>query len=319
MDILQLQYFQTISRLENLTKAAEVLYVAQPNLSVSMKRLEADLGVALFERRKGKIRLTESGKLFQAYVDKMLEQLNEGISGARALEEKSAERVRVASVIVDLMGNLLERFLPENPGISFEHVHCHNDEVVGKIRRNEADFGFVFGDPRDESMEYIEIDRCERVVQLSADHPLAGRGLVSLSELSGQRFVCNLARDDESVLEQLRGGVFRPDVFFRCDDNRVELSMLAGGAISIAPLSNYIKLAREYPGQNIAMLRLRESLPEVCLGMVRPAGRRLSAASLRFYQMVTAFFAQEREARLAFLQPLGRDREEKENGKEGTL
>ena len=305
MDLLQLQYFQTIARLENLTKAAELLYVAQPNLSVSMKRLEEDLGVSLFDRRKGRIRLTQAGRLFLAYVDRVLGDLDRGVTEVRAAQAKAGERVRIASVIIDLVGNLLDMFLPENADIAFEHIHCHNNEVLKKIQGDEADFGFIFGDLHDDGMEYIEIDRCERVIQLSASHPLAGRGAVSLSEIGGQRFICNLARDDEALYERLfRSRVLQPDVFYRCDDNRVEVSMITGGGISIAPLSNYIKLTREYPGQNLACLRIRDPLPEARLGMVRPMGRHLSAASLRFYQMVSQFFRQEEEIRRAFTRTL---------------
>jgi DNA-binding transcriptional LysR family regulator len=305
MDILQLQYFQTIARLENLTKASELLYIAQPNLSVSMKRLEEDLGIALFDRRKGRIRLTPTGKIFLSYVDRVLEDLNTGISEARAVEAKAVERVRVASVIIDLVGNLLDLFLPEHAEISFEHIHCHNDEVLEKIRRDEADFGFIFGDPQDDGMEYIEIDHCERVAQLAASHPLAGQGMISLSELNGQRLICNLARDDSALFDGLfRTGALQPGVFYRCDDNRVEVSMLNGGGVSIAPISNYIKLTREFPGQDLACLRIRERLPEARLGMVRPTGRHLSAASLQFYQMVSRFFRREDEIRRAYIQML---------------
>lgn len=48
MDLLQLQYFRTIAQYENLTKAAQALFVSQPNLSTSLSRLEDDLGVKLF-------------------------------------------------------------------------------------------------------------------------------------------------------------------------------------------------------------------------------------------------------------------------------
>lgn len=68
MDLLQLQYFRAIAQHENMTKAAEALFVSQPNLSTSMSRLESDLDVKLFERRRGKISLTPEGRLFLEHV-----------------------------------------------------------------------------------------------------------------------------------------------------------------------------------------------------------------------------------------------------------
>ncbi len=153
MDILQLQYFQTIARLENITKAAETLYVAQPNLSISVKRLEEDLGVALFDRRKGKIKLTSTGKLFLAYVDSILADLDQAIIKVRESDRHANEQVRVASVIVDLIGNLLDDFLPNNPDVCFRQFNCRNHEVAAKIMNGDADFGFIFGVPGQQGLE----------------------------------------------------------------------------------------------------------------------------------------------------------------------
>ena len=296
MDILQLQYFQTIARLENITKASEILYVAQPNLSTSIKRLEEDLGVSLFERRKGKIRLTDTGRLFLAYVDDVLGQLDEAVGQVRLSDRHAREKVRVASVIVDLIGHLLDDFLPEHPDVSFRQFNCRNSEVVGKIMNADADFGFVFGAPAQGGLEYIEMDRCERIVQLAKDHPLAGRGIISLKELAGQRLVLNLSRDDELLGELSRSLRFRPEAFYECDDKRVEISMITRGkGLSIAPLSNYLKLVNEDPELNMTCLRLREELPPARLGMLRKSGVHLSVAALQFYEIVHQFFQDEKE------------------------
>lgn len=297
MDILQLQYFQTIARLENMTKAAEILYVAQPNLSVSIKRLEEDLGVSLFDRRKGKIRLTAVGRLFLSYVDDVLGQLDEAVAQVREADSHASEQVRVASVIVDLIGALLYGFLSNHPNVSFRQFNCRNSEVVGKITNSDADFGFIFGVPQLSGLEYIEIDSCERIVQLAKDHPLAERGIVSLKDLSGQRLVCNLSRDDAELINELsRSRRFRPELFFECDDNRVEVSMITQGkGLSIAPLSNYLKLVNEDPGINMTCVRIREELPPARLGMIRKTGTHLSQAALQFYEIVHRFFLNEKK------------------------
>ena len=297
MDIQQLQYFQTIAQLENMTRASEILYVAQPNLSTSIKRLEEDLGVSLFERRRGRIKLTSTGKLFLAYVNDILGQLDEAILQARESGRRSNERVRVASVIVDLMGSLLGDFLPKNPEVSFRQFSCRNSDVVGKIMNSEADFGFIFGVPSLQGLEYIEIDRCERIVMLAKDHPLAGKDLVSLKDLTGQRLICNLSRDDEELIGALsHSSRFRTEVFYECDDNRVEVGMVTqGGGLSVAPLSHYLKLVHEDPGLGLTCLRIREELPPACLGMIRKAGTHLTRAALQFYDIVSEFFAHESE------------------------
>lgn len=308
MDLLQLQYFRTIARLENITKASELLYVAQPNLSVSLRRLEDELGVALFDRRRGKIKLTATGRLFLDYVDGILDRLDEGIAAVRDIERRSEEQVRVASTIVDLMGRLLQEYLPGHENVTFRQINCRNADVAGKVLSDEADFGFIFGADIPQGLEYIEIDSCERIVQLAKSHPLADRGIVSLAELKDQRFICNLSRDDEVFLTELsRTSTLQPSRFFECDDNRAEVSMaLYGDAISIAPVSNYLKLVHSDPQLALTCLRVREPLPEVKLGMIRRTGNRLSQSALQFYELVDRFFRREWEIAQRFTDTLPR-------------
>ena len=63
MELQQLQYFMVAAQYEHITKAANSLHIAQPALSQSIKRLEQELGVKLFDRRKGGITLSAPGKL----------------------------------------------------------------------------------------------------------------------------------------------------------------------------------------------------------------------------------------------------------------
>lgn len=86
MDLLQLRYFCTIAQYENITKAAKVLFVSQPTLSTSLSWLEDDLGVKLFDRRRGKVALTANGQLFRSYAERVLNELNAGIKAVRTAE-----------------------------------------------------------------------------------------------------------------------------------------------------------------------------------------------------------------------------------------
>ena len=78
MDLQQLKYFQTIARLEHVSRAAEELYVAQPSLSRAIARLEEELGVPLFDRQGRHIQLNHLGRAFLKYVEEAFDKLEEG-------------------------------------------------------------------------------------------------------------------------------------------------------------------------------------------------------------------------------------------------
>ena len=65
MELLQLRYFLVAAQYQHMTKAAEHLQIAQPALSQAIHRLEAELGVPLFERKNRSIELNEEGKFLQ--------------------------------------------------------------------------------------------------------------------------------------------------------------------------------------------------------------------------------------------------------------
>ena len=76
MEIQQFRYFLAAARYENLTKAAEDLHIAQPALSQSIKRLETELGVSLFDRKNHRIELNEQGKLLKKRLIPILESID---------------------------------------------------------------------------------------------------------------------------------------------------------------------------------------------------------------------------------------------------
>ena len=80
MDLTQLEYFKSVAKWENITKASKELYVSQPTLSQSISRLEDGLGVDLFDRRAGKLHLNDAGRLFLSRVNNAFAELNTGFS-----------------------------------------------------------------------------------------------------------------------------------------------------------------------------------------------------------------------------------------------
>ena len=75
MELLQLKYFSVAAAQEHITKAAEILHIAQPALTQSIKRLEEELGVKLFDRRGRNIVLNKTGQIFYKRITPILADL----------------------------------------------------------------------------------------------------------------------------------------------------------------------------------------------------------------------------------------------------
>lgn len=129
MDLLQLQYFCTIARYENITKAAKAMFVSQPNLSTSLSRLEDDLGVKLFERRRGKVTLTKNGQLFLGYAERVLGELNSGIEAVREAEQANVDQLRVVSSQLDFISEILNQY-PLDRQIKIKQIQCSHQDVI---------------------------------------------------------------------------------------------------------------------------------------------------------------------------------------------
>ena len=76
MELLQLRYFLEVARTQHITRSAERLHIAQPSLSQSIKRLEAELGVPLFSTRGRNIVLTEYGKFLKEKLEPLMQRLD---------------------------------------------------------------------------------------------------------------------------------------------------------------------------------------------------------------------------------------------------
>ena len=95
-----LRYFDHLAEVLNYTRAAEDLFIAQPTLSVAIKRMEKELGIKLFQRSEGstRIELTEMGKAYHEYVALALKDLDKGLRIAREIQGEMNSSVRVGTI-----------------------------------------------------------------------------------------------------------------------------------------------------------------------------------------------------------------------------
>ncbi|MFD5244948.1 LysR family transcriptional regulator [Amycolatopsis sp. NPDC058340] len=189
MDLLALRYFQTVARLEHVGRAAEKLRVAQPSLSRTLARLEADLGVPLFDRHGRRIRLNRFGTAFLRRVDRALAELDDArqeLDDAAGLERGT---VTVAAESLLALTEPLRTFVPEHPLVDVRLSQASAEGMAEKLRSGDVDL-CVTSQPLagDDIRSRVLLDE-QVFLCVPSGHRLAGRGRVGLADLEGEPFL----------------------------------------------------------------------------------------------------------------------------------
>ena len=134
MELRQLQYFCTAAKYEHISKAADELLISQPALTRTIKQLEEELNISLFESKGRGIRLTPLGMYFYHVVSRLLDDLN---SSVRQLQSQSAlfgNGIMLTNEIPELYPYMLSAFLAENPCIPISENNHTSNAIEGAER-----------------------------------------------------------------------------------------------------------------------------------------------------------------------------------------
>jgi DNA-binding transcriptional LysR family regulator len=175
----QLRILKAIANEKSFTKAAEILYVSQPSLSKQIKILETRLGISLLNRENNTISLTEAGKVFLQYSERILALCEES---CRALNDvKNGDRGNLivgASQTIGtyLMPRVLALFAQNYPQINI-NVQVDSTRVIAKkVVSREIDIAVVGGDVPEELKKNLEIENFvddELILIVPKSHPFA--------------------------------------------------------------------------------------------------------------------------------------------------
>jgi DNA-binding transcriptional LysR family regulator len=188
MELRQLNQFVAVAEALSFRRAAERLHMAQPPLSVAIRKLEDELGAELFERRGRTIRLTEAGHEALRTARKCLADAAEIRTAARSAAQGDVGRLRmgfVGSATYSLLPKLLPAFRKRYPRIELELRESTNQEMLELIEAERLDAGLVrvpttAGDAL--QLEVIERDVFHAV--MPKRHPLAAARSVTLRALA---------------------------------------------------------------------------------------------------------------------------------------
>lgn len=122
MEDFRLKIFMTLAEEGSFTKAAAALGISQPAVSQNISELEKTTGVRLFERLKGEIILTEQGKIFKDYAERILNTYAEASMMFATLPSANVKVSASEEIYAYLVAPTLEKFTKVHPEITFERV-----------------------------------------------------------------------------------------------------------------------------------------------------------------------------------------------------
>ena len=213
MTLTELRYIVMLEKEQHFGRAAERCFVSQPTLSIAVKKLEDELGIALFERTKNQVRPTSIGERIIAQAQRMLEQA--GTIRDIAVEGKGQLTSPLSVGAIFTIGPyLLPHLIPQlrsiAPQMSLVIEEGYTAKMRQRLRNGELDVIII-------SLPFTEPDVVTQilyeepfVVLLHKAHPLAKKKRISPEQL-----------DDENVLLLGEGHCFRDQVLDFCPNLRV--------------------------------------------------------------------------------------------------
>lgn len=157
MDIKQLRYFSEIVKHGKISRAANSLYVSQPSLSMSMNKLEEEVGFKLLERQNGVFTLSDAGEEFYKYV-KLLLSVYENMEDEIAYIGENGGgqlKIGITEIFRAVIPELFQIFLEENEKYNIKLVEGSTTYIIDQLRLHQLHFGLTTLDYLDEDMESI--------------------------------------------------------------------------------------------------------------------------------------------------------------------
>lgn len=182
MELTQLRYFKTVAACENMSQAAEKLHISQPALSASVKRLEEELGVSLFDRTKNRIQLNDAGRLALTYADAVLDKAGE-MTDVFARWLRKGNLLSLGFCDPGPMRYSVARFQKEYPDADVTSALLDDETGLESLLRScKYDAIVSLRKPDGDDIAVVPFAREALMLSVPAGHFLAGRKSVRLRD-----------------------------------------------------------------------------------------------------------------------------------------
>ncbi|TRW84941.1 LysR family transcriptional regulator [Mycolicibacterium sp. 018/SC-01/001] len=245
MELRHLRYFAAVAETCHFGQAADMLHIAQPALSYSIRQLEDELGVSLFTRTTRQVSLTAAGEFLKTEAVRLLAGVDDAERGVRRIAAGRSGLLRVGLTGTAAFSHLprLARVLrQELPGVVLEiNADALTPAQCDQLRSGAMDIGVLRPPAVGDDIALHTIDTEDLVLVVPADHRLAAEPVVSMADLRSEAFIEYASREsavNDAVLRSCKRAGFVPHREHAAPGTAVLLALVAAGlGVAVLPSS----------------------------------------------------------------------------------
>lgn len=224
MELSHLQYFRLTAQLQHITKAASQLYISQPALSKTISKLEAELGVKLFDREGKGLYLNEYGKAVLSHTEKIFSEIEEMKREINDRKDGKIGSLNIATVWSSSnplwLTSSIGKFMPLYPNIRIMYFKTELERLAEQLRKGEVDIAFSSVAIEASDLNWTPLFSEKIGIVVSDQHPFAKRKSLHMIDLKDEKFCIMDVNSDSSRLTQelCQKAHFSPNICYSLDN-----------------------------------------------------------------------------------------------------
>lgn len=232
MNFLQLHYFLVVAQEEHVRRAADRLHIAQPSLSTSIKRLEEELQVQLFDRQGRNIVLNDNGRKLQKHAENIFKRLDRLHEEMNETGENLHTRLVLAVSNSLYMNHWLRDFISANPGIRLTLKMLSEEDMIAALRNETVDIALGEFSTQGPDIALENILQDEYIVLIPVAHHLANRSHLYFKDILHEPFTALPAGTTSRIIDKLFAQRSeKPNIVFEGHQHLLDVVLKQGRAL----------------------------------------------------------------------------------------
>ena len=290
MDFRQLHYFKEIVKQGSISKAAEVLHIAQPPLSQLLKKLENDLGTTLIHRYRQKWELTETGEILYQYANQMLMQTQDVKQLIQEIEQGIGGTVSigVSSTCSNMLIDYVSMFITQYPNVKMNIITGNSEELLKRLEQREIDVALLLrlGNSEQYEMKILKKQPTAVIIPTSWATSFSSQH-VTIEQIAQFPFIMLGAMEglsfNEDLFKTFDEHHVKPNIIIECKDIRMVVALVSRGlGLSVIPRMDYTSPFLEHT----TLFELKQFDFHLEPVIVKLKDQRISKAASQFWEIV---------------------------------